>query len=246
MRIALLADIHGNREALTACLDAARRYGVDRYVVLGDIVGYGADPVFAVETVAALAAEGAVVLQGNHDAAAVTPDDDLGSLAQRAITWTRGQLRADHLAFLRGLAIEVADEDRLYVHASAAAPSSWIYLSNEREAERCLRATGQRLVFCGHTHVPALYHATQTTAASRHVPKTGKAIPMLAPRRWIAVLGAVGQPRDGDPAACFGLFDDAGPSLTFVRVPYDVTQAAGKIRASGLPEELAARLIRGR
>jgi diadenosine tetraphosphatase ApaH/serine/threonine PP2A family protein phosphatase len=246
MRIALLADIHGNREALTACLDTAARYGADRYVILGDIVGYGADPAFTVETVAALAEKGAVVLQGNHDAAAVKTDEELGSLAQRAIEWTRTQLSDDHKAFLAGLPIEHADEDRLYVHASAAAPSSWIYLASEREAERCLRATQQRLVFCGHTHVPALYHATQMTAASRHVPKTGKAIPMLAPRRWIAVLGAVGQPRDGDPAACFGLFDDSGPSLMFVRVPYDVTAAAGKIRAAGLPEELAARLIRGR
>jgi len=245
MRIAVLADIHANREAFEACLASARQMGVDRYVILGDIVGYGADPQWCVDLVMEMAASGAVVLQGNHDAAAAADDSDLGSLAATAIRWTRSQLTVAQTRYLAGLPLEVPDEDRLYVHASAAAPASWIYLANEREAERCLKASRARVIFCGHTHVPALYHATDMTAASRHVPRTGKAIPMLAPRRWIAVIGAVGQPRDGDPAACWGLYDTQTSSLIFVRVSYDVTTAARKIRAAGLPEDLAARLIRG-
>jgi diadenosine tetraphosphatase ApaH/serine/threonine PP2A family protein phosphatase len=84
------------------------------------------------------------------------------------------------------------------------------------------------------------------TAAGRHIPASGKAIPLGAPRRWVAVLGAVGQPRDGNPAACFGLFDDAANTLAYVRVPYDAEVTARKVKSRGLPEALAVRLVTGR
>jgi predicted phosphodiesterase len=122
MRIAILTDIHGNREALSACLAHARLLGVDRLIFLGDYVGYGADPVWAVETVGALVAEGAVALLGNHDAAIDGSDASMNTLAQAAIRWTRGRLSAEHRAFLSGLPLVHEEGNVLYAHANGYDP----------------------------------------------------------------------------------------------------------------------------
>ena len=139
----------------------------------------------------------------------------------------------------------VDEGDRLYVHASASAPDTWIYVMSAREAWQSFRATPQRLTFCGHTHYPALFNESARTLPQHHVPAGGIPIPLLGQRRWLAVLGAVGQPRDRNPDACYGLFDTGQNRLTYVRVPYDVELAARKIRKAGLPEFLAARLTMG-
>ncbi|HJQ57673.1 MAG TPA: metallophosphoesterase family protein [Vineibacter sp.] len=245
MLIALFGDIHANREAFTACLDDARRAGVDRYVFLGDLVGYGADPVWVVEQVADMFDAGAVGVRGNHDAGALDPSESMAKLARTAIEWTRAQLGDAHRAFLARLPITLTEVDRLYVHASAAAPDSWIYVRSAREAFQSFRATDQRLTFCGHTHIPTLFNESATSLPQQHEPADDKPIPLLAQRRWLAVIGAIGQPRDGNPDACYGLFDDASNTLTYVRVPYDVDIAARKIRAAGLPAALADRLTLG-
>jgi diadenosine tetraphosphatase ApaH/serine/threonine PP2A family protein phosphatase len=101
------------------------------------------------------------------------------------------------------------------------------------------------MTFCGHVHVPELYFAAATGQVAAFTPVPGTAIPLLKQRRWLAVIGAVGQPRDRVPAACYGLFDEATNSLTYMRVPYDVAGAAAKVRAAGLPEILAIRLEQG-
>lgn len=245
MLIALLADIHANREAMSACLADAESANVDRYVFLGDFVGYGADPAWVVDRVATMGAAGAVVVRGNHDAAIGDPREGMVAEAQTAIDWTRSRLDNAQKGFLANLPLAVEEDDRLFVHASACAPHTWIYLFDAREAEQSLMATNQRLTFCGHTHVPALFHATAMTPPQRHVPIAAKPTPLLAQRRWVAVLGSVGQPRDKNPTACYGLFDDVRNTLTYVRVPYDADLAARKIRAAGLPEILAARLTLG-
>ena len=245
MLIALLADVHANREALSACLADAEDRNVDRYVYLGDLVGYGADPGWVVDRVSEMAASGAVILRGNHDAAVTDSDEGMVAEAQLAIDWTRSILDRPQKEFLTKLPLTVEEEDRLFVHASACAPHTWIYVLSSREAEQSLMATPHRLTFCGHTHFPALFHATPMTPAQRHVPIEGRATPLLAQRRWLAVLGSVGQPRDRNPAACYGLFDDTRNTLTYVRVPYDADLAARKIRAAGLPEVLATRLTLG-
>jgi diadenosine tetraphosphatase ApaH/serine/threonine PP2A family protein phosphatase len=245
MLIALLADIHANREALTACLADAEGAKVDRYVFLGDLVGYGADPDWVVDRVARLVEAGAVVVRGNHDAAVADPSEGMVAEAQEAISWTRSRLDEPQKTFLANLPLTVEEGDRLFVHASACAPDTWIYILGAREAEQSLMATNRRLTFCGHTHFPALFHATAMTAAQRHLPAEGRPTPLLAQRRWLAVLGSVGQPRDRNPAACYGLLDDVRNTLTYVRVPYDADLAARKIRTAGLPEILAARLTLG-
>jgi diadenosine tetraphosphatase ApaH/serine/threonine PP2A family protein phosphatase len=245
MLIALLSDIHGNREALTACLADAVRAGAEHYVFLGDLVGYGADPAWVVDRAAEMVLAGAIAILGNHDAAILNPTESMNAAAAAALAWTRTRLNAQHRSFLAGLPLTAEDGDRLYVHASASAPDSWIYVCSPREAFQSFRATHHRLTFCGHTHVPALFNESAVSQPQQHVPNDDQPIPLLGQRRWLAVLGAVGQPRDNNPAACYGLFDDVRNKLTYVRVRYDAELAARKIRAAGLPEFLAARLTLG-
>ena len=248
MRIGFLSDIHGNREALDACLAQARRLRVDRLVFLGDLVGYGADPVYVVDRVADLQeTKGAIVLLGNHDAAAIAGDTaGMNDYARDAILWTHGELDAAQIAFLRGLKTSVEDDDRLYVHADATAPDQWRYITDVAEAERSLRATDRRLTFCGHVHRPALYHMASQKPAIAFKPQAGTPIPLIGHRQWLLVQGAVGQPRDENPAASWGVLDVETNEFTFQRTSYDIETAADKIHAAHLPQILAARLYIGR
>lgn len=247
VRIALLSDIHANLEALEACLEhAAEVARAARLVFLGDLVGYGADPGAVVERVRSLVeGQGALCVMGNHDEAAVRGPANFTADAGAAIRWTAGQLSGEQKAFLAALPMEVQEEDRLYLHADAANPAAWIYVLSADDARRSLEATRSRLTFCGHTHVPALFGLTATGKLAGHRPPANTAMPLLPPRQWLAVIGAVGQPRDGSPAACYGLLDTDASELSWMRVPYDVAEAARKIRAAGLPDRLAARLAIG-
>lgn len=245
MRIALFSDIHANREGFEACLEHAEAQRPDRTVLLGDYVGYGADPEWVVTKVRAMVAAGALALLGNHDEAAFKTNGGLNPTAAAAMTWTRAQLSPESLAFLKQLPLEEEEEDRLYVHADASNPQGWNYVLEQEDARRSLAATRQRLTFCGHTHQPRLFGITATEKLTAFRPVGGVAVPMPRPRQYLAVLGSVGQPRDGDPAACYGIFDTSASALTWHRVPYDAAAAAEKIRNAGLPESLATRLLRG-
>lgn len=252
MRIALLADLHANREAVEACLKAVRKAGCDRIVLLGDIVGYGADPAWTVDMARSLVDEGALAVFGNHDQGALrAPREDAGhrarrhSDAQTVIEWTRGQLDHAQRAFLGSLPAFIEDEDRLYVHANAWAPLDWGYIGNALAAARSIAATSQRVTFCGHVHEPALYHA-QPDGSARHVaPQPGVPAPLIDSRRWVVLPGSVGQPRDGNPAACCALYDTDTHTFTTLRVAYDHLAAARRIIDAGLPQGLAKRLITG-
>lgn len=245
MRIALLADLHANREATEACLAALERAGCARHVFLGDLVGYGADPGWVVDTVRAQVERGAVAVLGNHDQAAFeSPSEHMVPQAREAILWTQRQLDPSQFDFLRALPLQVEDDDRLYVHASAAAPAQWGYVSGCAAAGRSLAATAQWLTFCGHEHRPALYY-TQSGPAGHFEPRAGMSIPLPPTRRWLAIPGACGQPRDGNPAAACAVYDTDDRTLTFLRVPYDHDRAAARIVDAGLPREFATRLTRG-
>jgi diadenosine tetraphosphatase ApaH/serine/threonine PP2A family protein phosphatase len=245
MRIALMTDIHGNREALEACLDHAAQNGVGRYVFLGDYAGYGADPGWVIDTVQAHVGRGAAAVLGNHDAAVLTDSEDMNDAAAAAIAWTRTQLDVRQRAFLAGLPLAIEEKDRLYVHASGFEPDQWHYVDELYAAAKSLMATRVHSTFCGHTHVPALFHMSMTGKFASFDPVDRVDIPLTRQRRWLAVIGSVGQPRDRDPAACYAVLDDERDLLTYVRVPYDIETAAKKIRAAGLPLSLSTRLFEG-
>jgi len=246
MKLALFADIHSNLEAITACLEHANALGARRYAFLGDHVGYGADPVAVLDLIEQYASNGAVVVLGNHDAAAIgRPDDALNRNALAAVAWTRAQLGPRQRAFLESLPLTIADGDLLFVHASAAAPEQWIYVSGLREAEESLRAGKANYIFGGHVHEQKLYYTGASGKPLPFRPVPGTPIPAASHRQWLAIVGSAGQPRDGNNAACYALFDTERERLTFYRVPYDQGPTIRKIRAAGLPERLALRLERG-
>ena len=246
MLIALFADIHANRQAFSACLAQARDYGAERNVFLGDYVGYGGDPEWTVDTVMDLVDKGATAVRGNHDNAVGEPREQLNIEAQVAMEWTRGELGASARGFLEQLPLTAAEDDRLYVHADASSPKSWRYVTDVESAARSLIATKTHITFCGHVHRPALYTISATGKITAFTPIAGSAIDLLSGRRWLAVLGSVGQPRDGNPAASYAMLDTNRHELTYCRVPYDVEQAAAKIRSNGLPTWLADRLLLGK
>lgn len=247
-KLALLADLHSNLEAVTACLADAERAGVDGWAFVGDLVGYGADPEAVLDLVAGYAARGAVVVRGNHDDAALEESgaEGMNLAADEAAAWTRRRLGPRHRAFLSALPFTVRQEEMLFVHGSAANPDKHVYVTDPRAAAFSLSAAGDAAyVFCGHVHEPVLYYTGSSSRPMAFRPVPGVAIPVPPRKRWLAVVGSAGQPRDGNTAACWALLDREKGTLTFHRVPYDWARAAEKIRAAGLPERLAVRLSRG-
>ena len=244
--IALFADIHANRQAFEACLAAARAAGADQIALLGDYVGYGADPEWAVDTVMELVDAGATAVLGNHDAAIDDPSDHMNAEAEIAIEWTRGELGAGGRKFLHALPLTFQAGNRLHVHADASAPRRFRYVLDSAAAARSLMATAAGITCCGHTHRPALYTLSATGKVTSFTPSTNVAIQLLPTRQWLAVIGSVGQPRDGNPAASYALFDTERLELTYRRTPYDIEAAADRIRSKGLPHRLADRLFVGR
>jgi diadenosine tetraphosphatase ApaH/serine/threonine PP2A family protein phosphatase len=244
--LAVFADIHANRQAFSACLDYARARGARRFVCLGDYVGYGADPEWTVETVMDLVNSGAMAVRGNHDNAISTPSETMNAEAQAAIEWTRGRLNAAQRRFLAELPLTLKEDDRLYVHSEASTPARWRYVQSTADAARSLVATDAHVTFCGHIHQPALYSMSATAKMTSFVPTSGVPVQLLGGRRWLAVLGSVGQPRDRNPAASLAMLDTATGEVTYCRVPYDVEAAAARIRENGLPLWLADRLKVGR
>ena len=247
MLLALFSDIHANRQAFSACLDFAKAQGADRIICLGDYVGYGADPEWAVETVMDLVDKGALAVRGNHDQAVVAVSSEtMNAEAQAAIEWTRGQLSLAQLRFLAELPLMLEEDNRLYVHSEASSPAKWRYVLSTADAGRSLLATDAHITFCGHVHRPALFSISATGKMTSFVPISGVTVQLLSGRRWLTMLGSVGQPRDGDPAASFAMYDTDSREITWCRVPYDVEAAARRIRDNGLPLWLADRLLVGR
>jgi diadenosine tetraphosphatase ApaH/serine/threonine PP2A family protein phosphatase len=246
VKTALITDLHANREAIEAVMAHAQAQEVQAYAFLGDLVGYGADPGWVVDLVREHAALGAVAVQGNHDIATVLGANPMMRIEARAvIEWTRAQLDASQLEFLRTLPLKQQRDDRLFVHANAYAPDQWEYVLNANLALRSMLATECRYTFCGHLHEQRLFHAGKTSRAGEYMPKPGAAIRLREDRQWLVIAGSAGQPRDGNPAAAYAVFDAEATSITYHRIQYNHELAAEKIRAAGLPLRLAARLLTG-
>ena len=245
MVIALLSDIHSNLEGLNACLKHAGENGAERFVFLGDFVGYGADPQAVVAAVARRAAEGAIAVKGNHDAAIENRAGYMNESTKQSIEWTRNALSTENRAFLSSLPLVKSEGAMCFVHASAAAPARWDYVDTPDAARRSADAAQATYTFSGHVHEQVLYFEGARGKWSAFVPTPGSPVPVHRHRRWLALVGSVGQPRDGRPSAAYTLFDFERELITFHRVPYDHLAAARKIRAAGLPETHAYRVEKG-
>lgn len=245
MRFAVLTDIHANREAFEAVLADAAARGVDRFALLGDVVGYGPDPEWCVDKAADLVAVGAVCIQGNHDSAAAGGLESLGPNARQAMDWTRARLTDGHRAFLAGLPLTEKVQDVLFVHASANDPGAWLYVTSASMARGAFRSCEARVILCGHVHVPLLASSDLAGVVRVQEFRMALPIPLIRSRRWLAVVGAVGQPRNGIAQAGYALLDTGTNELTFRRVAYAAAKTVQKMRAAGLPEDLALRLISG-
>jgi diadenosine tetraphosphatase ApaH/serine/threonine PP2A family protein phosphatase len=248
MRLALLSDLHANRQALEACLADASARAATQYAFLGDLVGYGGEPAAVVDRVMQMAGEGAWLVRGNHDDAAVAPPRGSSDADHTGAAWTRAQLNTEQRAFLAALPLVVRQDFILLVHASARKPGSWEYVNDATGAAASLNAAGNdgaTHVFGGHVHEQRLFFQGAGRGVMAFEPTPGVAIPVPGHRRWLATVGSVGQPRDGRRDAMYAMFDTASMTLTFVRVPYDYEAAARAIRQAGLPEFYAERLALG-
>ncbi len=250
MKLALLSDIHANIQAMDACLAHARAQGAQRFALLGDLVGYGADPSAVAQRAMALAQQGALVIKGNHDDMAVNPPREPRTIGDSTAAWTHSQLSAVERHFLQMLPMTLRFESILLVHASAEAPELWRYVYDRQAAALSLDAAclhgDVQYVFGGHVHLQTLYHRGFGSGLTMFTPLPGAAIPVARNRQWLATIGSVGQPRDGNPQAMYALLDTELEQLTFHRVAYDHEAAADAIRRAGLPDFFADRLEIGR
>lgn len=250
MRILLLSDIHSNLEALEACLAAAP--ATDATVNLGDIVGYGASPNDVTERARAL---GGIFVRGNHDkvVADIATVEGFNPIASVAALWNRGQLRSEHLAWLRALPKGPVGMSELsgiqYVHGAPDDEDRYV-VTLEDAAVQLVKANAS-ITFFGHTHVQGAFQLQGEFVRALHPEYATVAkqeswdLRLEKGLSYMVNPGSIGQPRDGDWRAAFAVFDSEQRTVTFFRVPYELRAAQEKILAAGLPSRLATRLAAG-
>jgi diadenosine tetraphosphatase ApaH/serine/threonine PP2A family protein phosphatase len=245
MITALFADVHSNLAALDACLRHAREQGAQQFAFLGDLVGYGPDPGAVIDSVRSVPES--IVVKGNHDDAIENEPKtrDLNDAAYDVIAWTRNALNSEQRGFLSSLPLVVRKDDVCYVHSSANQPARWEYIGTNTAARESMDAAATSYVFSGHVHEQVLYFKTQSGKTAPFRPISGSPVPVPPHRNWLAIVGSVGQPRDGNPAAAYAMFDSGSEVMTFFRIPYDHLETARRMRAARLPEMLAERIERG-
>jgi predicted phosphodiesterase len=242
MKVAVISDIHGNKQAFQAALEAIAGSDAEELWCLGDLVGYGADPDACVE----LAREhAAVCLAGNHDLAVTgeLPLSEFSRGASLAAQWTKEVIAPDNLEFLQTLT-PVGDEGRVGLYHASPRDPVWEYVLSALLAELCLDQQRRRICLVGHSHV-ALSFTRRDGELTSGEPRRGGEQLDLAEGEWLINPGSVGQPRDGDPRAAWLLLDLDGLTASYRRTEYDVAGAAAAIRAAHLPDSLAERLEYG-
>lgn len=242
MKYAICSDIHGNQEALKKVLheiDAIK--DVELYICLGDIVGYGADPESCID----ISRERFdLIIAGNHDYAVAGKTDItyFNSAAKEAVLWTRNKISSQSLEFLSGLPLVESVDGFQIAHGTLHNPGQWNYMLSGREASMDFREMKEKLLFVGHSHVPAVF----IERGSEILISQESNIEIEREYRYIVNPGSTGQPRDGDPRASFVIYDSENEMVKYFRVEYDIEKAQKKIRNAGLPEILASRLSMGK
>ena len=239
-RYAILGDIHGNWEALSAVLRDAGTAEVTRYVSVGDVVGYNADPGPCLDKMLEL---DCLSVRGNHDhyCSHYESLQDFHPLAASVISWTREQLNQEQVEYLRGLRLKQIVDGFPLVHSTLDMPDRWGYVFDSLEAEAHFNYQSTAICFYGHTHVPAVFEKQ-----GRVVRRECERLKIERGKKYFINVGSVGQPRDGDSRCSYAIFDAGSRVIEFRRLAYDLQTTQEKIARAGLPDRLAARLAIGK
>ncbi len=245
MRFAIFSDIHANLEAFEAVMSHMNKQGIDRYICLGDWVGYGPNPTACIEMGRDI--PGLISLAGNHDWAVLNRFNymSFNKIALEAIQWTQKRLNKDDRKFLDDLSLEYSEDDMLFVHASPHQPEEWKYVITSFDAKAGfeeMNRKGAKISFIGHTHYPGIF---RDTGDKEEYKPDASEFSLDEKGQYIINVGSVGQPRDKNPNACYVSYDTTSRKLTFHRIPYPVNKVQEKILNSQLHPLSAVRLSKG-
>ncbi|PYS28196.1 MAG: metallophosphoesterase [Acidobacteria bacterium] len=248
MRYLVLSDIHSNIEAFDACIHRAKHAGFESVLCCGDVVGYGPNPIEAIDILRGLKA---LTIRGNHDRVAAGLDEptQFNPHARRAVFWTRSMLPDSHKDYLGNLPVgplEITADAQL-VHGAITDEDDYIF--TEADANENFRLTDKHITFFGHSHFPVVFSvdaAGNSVMATTYEFDEFTAVKCEAGRKLFINPGSVGQPRDGDPRASFAIWDQDRSRMEFYRVEYDIEVTQEKMRQAQLPQYLIDRLAVGR
>ncbi|MBK1832155.1 metallophosphoesterase family protein [Verrucomicrobiaceae bacterium R5-34] len=236
MKYGIISDIHANLEALTSVIKDANEQGVKRFICLGDIVGYNANPAACVDIIRGL---NCAVVKGNHDAYASGDEipEGVNGRARASLEWTRDNLRPAQVEWLKNLPMSRRVGTMEIVHASLYEPENWHYVVNGIEAILHFHFQKTRVCFFGHIH-QQIYFSTEARRTNRDFEK----IELTGEHQFFVNVGSVGQPRSDDKRAEYVILDTVEECVESRKVEYDIESACEKIRQAGLPEHNALRL----
>lgn len=242
MKAAIISDVHSNLEALQAVEKSMEDLGVDEVHFVGDAVGYGPDPGNCIRWIMD---NTSMMVMGNHDSAAagLMGPGSFNPNAKAALVWNIGQMEEQELDFLRSLPMRQSEGDVTLVHANPMDPGGWNYIFSLWDAEMNFPFFEGSFCFVGHSH-QAVVVAMDPQGSVNVV--SGNGFSIEEGHRYLVNVGSVGQPRDGNPSACFGLLDTERGQFSFIRTPYDFSQTQRKMMEAGLPKPLIDRLAEGR
>lgn len=240
MRYGIFADIHSNLEALKAVIKAYKKEGIDKYLCVGDVVGYGANPKESISKVEKIAM---ITVAGNHDWASVElfAVNNFNPAAYEALLWTREKLDDIERYFLESLELVFKNEDLTLVHGTLENPQEFNYLIDRDAASKTFGLLQTRTCFVGHSHAPGIFIKENNEIFYMEV----NSMEIKDGNRYIINVGSVGQPRDGDPRAAYCIYDTEKKSVEIKRIYYDIETARKKIIRAGLPRFLGDRLLVG-
>lgn len=241
MRYGIFGDIHSNLEAFQEVIKSYKKDNIDRYICVGDIVGYGADPGQCIQEIKKLNAKS---ICGNHDWASVGLFNTtyFNYAAKEAVRWTQEILSVEEKEFLKSLGLIIDEDDFSLVHGSLYKPDLFYYIVDIDSARRCFQKMEKDICFVGHSHVPMIFFMKGDKIGYTF----DNFIKIERKIKYIVNVGSVGQPRDGNPDTAFSIFDTERMSIEIKRAGYDIEGAKNKILKAGLPEILGYRLLEGR
>lgn len=241
MKYGIFSDVHGNLEAFESACDYYDNCKIDKFIFLGDIVGYGANPR---ECISLLKKLKPVLIAGNHDFAVLNKIrlNFFNPYAKAAIKWTKKQLKFEDFKYLNKFELIYEEDKFIGVHGSLANPEKFYYINDKNEALINFNCLKKNICFVGHSHRMGTYELKEDGSI---LYIRSKYIKLNCNAKYIVNVGSVGQPRDGDPKSCLCIYDNVKDDVEFFRLEYDIKKAADKIVLNGLPSWLADRLYEG-